>query len=254
MKPPKQQHTNNMQTSLEGDNLPRERFQNQGPDSLTDSELLAVLLRTGTHGKNVLELANELLRSFDDNLLDLSSATVQQLREIGGIGEAKAVGLCAAFTLARRLVKLRLAMRPLFNNPDFIAEYMRDAIQSREKEETHVFLLDSQSRLIRDELISIGILDRALLHPREIFRPAVREACRSFILCHTHPSDDPTPSEEDIKLTYTLLMAAEIMDIQMTDHLVVALRPAPNKPGYFSFSLNNLLDLNGLKEQLGSLS
>ena len=122
MKPPKQQHTNNMQTSLEGDNLPRERFQNQGPDSLTDSELLAVLLRTGTHGKNVLELANELLRSFDDNLLDLSSASVQQLREIGGIGEAKAVGLCAAFTLAKRLVKLRLAMRPLFNNPDFSAE------------------------------------------------------------------------------------------------------------------------------------
>ena len=141
-------------------------------------------------------------------------------------------------------------MRPLFNNPDFIADYMRDVIQSREKEETHVFLLDSQSRLIRDELISIGILDRALLHPREIFRPAVREACRSFILCHTHPSDDPTPSAEDIQLTYTLLMAAEIMDIQMTDHLVVALRPAPDKPGYFSFSLNNLLDLDGIKKQL----
>ena len=110
-----------MQTSMEGDNLPRERFQNQGPDSLTDSELLAVMLRTGTHGKNVLDLANELLSSFDNNLLDLSSATVQQLQEIGGIGEAKAVGLCAAFTLARRLVKLRIAMRPLFNKPEFIA-------------------------------------------------------------------------------------------------------------------------------------
>ena len=237
---------------MEGENLPRERFQNQGPDALTDSELLAVLLRTGTQGKNVLELANELLKTFDGNLLDLSSASVQQLREIGGIGEAKAVGLCAAFTSAKRLVKLRLAMRPLFNNPEFIADYMRDNIQSREKEETHVFLLDSQSRLIRDELISIGILDKALLHPREIFRPAVREACRSFILCHTHPSDDPTPSAEDIQLTYTLLMASEIMDIHMTDHLVVALRPAPHKPSYFSFSLNNLLDLDGLKKQLGS--
>lgn len=243
-----------MQTTLEGDNLPRERFQNQGPDALTDSELLAVLLRTGIRGKNVLELANELLGAFDNNLLDLSSATVQQLREMDGIGEAKAVGLCAAFTLAKRLVKLRLATRPLFNNPEVIADYIRDNIQSREKEETHVFLLDSQCRLIRDELVSIGILDRALLHPREIFRPAVREACRSFILCHTHPSDDPTPSAEDIKLTYTLLMGAEIIDIPMTDHLVVALRPAPRKAGYFSFCQNGLFDLENLKQQLGSLS
>ena len=238
---------------MENDNLPRERFQNQGPDALTDSELLAVLLRTGTQGKNVIELANELLNTFDGNLLDLSSATVQQLREIGGIGEAKAVGLCAAFTLAKRLVKLRLAMRPLFNNPEFIADYMRDVIQSRDKEETHVFLLDSQSRLIRDELVSIGILDRALLHPREIFRPAVREACRSFILCHTHPSDDPTPSVEDIKLTYTLLMGAEIMDIAMVDHLIVALRPAPRQTGFFSFCQNDLLNLDKLKKGLVSL-
>jgi len=237
---------------MEIDNLPRERFQNQGADSLTDGELLAVLLRTGTHGKNVLELANELLGKFNGNLLDLSAATVGQLREIGGIGEAKAVGLCAAFNLARRLVKLRLAMRPLFNNPEFIAEYMRDIIQSRDKEETHVFLLDSQCRLIRDELISIGILDRALLHPREIFRPAIREACRSFILCHTHPSDDPTPSLEDIKLTYTLLLGAEIIGIQMTDHLVVALRPRDGHSGFFSFCQNDLLDMSTIKAKLES--
>ncbi|MBP5670813.1 MAG: DNA repair protein RadC [Victivallales bacterium] len=239
---------------MKGNDLPRERFQSQGPDSLTDAELLAVLLRTGTQGKNVIELANELLSSFDNNLLDLSSANVEQLCEINGIGEAKAVGLCAVFALARRLLKLRLAIRPLFNNPEVIAEYMRDVVQSRDKEETHVFLLDSQCRLIRDELISIGILDRALLHPREIFRPAVREASRSFILCHTHPSDDPTPSIEDIKLTYTLLMGAEIIDIAMVDHLVVALRPAPGRSGFFSFCQHGLLNLEKLKQSLGSLS
>lgn len=225
------------------DELPRERLLNKGSDALTDKELIAVLLRTGTQGKPVLELAQEILDSVNGNLLDLSRTSVKDLCKISGIGEAKAVGLAASFALARRLLQLKLEEGELIDSPDTVADYIRNKAISPDQEEAHVLLFDTRERLIKDTLVSIGTLNKTISHPREVFREAIRESAAAIIFVHTHPSYDPTPSDDDIKLTITLNYIASIIDIEFRDHVIVAMRPKPESPHYFSFLKNGLLDL-----------
>ncbi|NLG13115.1 MAG: DNA repair protein RadC [Lentisphaerae bacterium] len=225
------------------DELPRERLLNKGSDALTDKELIAVLLRTGTQGKPVLELAQEILDSANGNLLDLSRTSVKDLCKISGIGEAKAVGLAASFALARRLLQLKLEEGELIDSPDTVADYIRNKATSPDQEEAHVLLFDTRERLIKDTLVSIGTLNKTISHPREVFREAIRESAAAIIFVHTHPSFDPTPSDDDIKLTITLSYIASIIDIEFRDHVIVAMRPKPESPHYFSFLKNGLLDL-----------
>lgn len=217
------------------DELPRERFMAQGADALTDAELLAVLLRSGVQGMPVLSLAEELLKRYDGSLVALSNATVQELCEIQGMGEAKSVGLAAAFAIGRRLLAARMAVESPMDNPQLLAEYMRLHLETSLQEEFHVLLLDNRLCLLKDLRVTTGLVDRSLVHAREVFREAIRESCSQLIIVHTHPSGNVEPSPEDRQVTRQLVEAGKIIGINILDHLVVAPCPKKGQKGYYSF-------------------
>jgi len=214
--------------------LPRERLLALGADALSDRELLAILLRTGIKGKPVLAMAGELLASFNGCLLSLCAASVDELRCVPGLGKTKSLELYAAFALARRLARRRLATRPRMNNPQLIADFMREIFLTSQQEEFRVLLLDPHLCVIREELITLGLADRSLVHAREVFRCAIREACTSIVLCHNHPSGDPTPSQQDIEVTKKLSEAGSIIGIAVLDHIIVGGK-VKGTCDYFSF-------------------
>ena len=206
-----------------------------GADALSDTELLAVLLRTGTKGSPVLEMAGKLLSAFNGSLLRLGEASLAELCKIQGMGRTKSLELCAAFSLARRMSLQRLATRPDMRNPQLIANYMKNILGNTAQEEFHVLMLDPQMRLIRAERITIGLADRSLVHAREVFRNAIRESCTSIILCHNHPSGHVRPSQNDIEITKNLSEAGEIIGIRVIDHLIVGSRVKTDGEEYYSF-------------------
>ncbi len=208
-----------------------------GSSALSDSELLAIVLRTGTRGRPVLEMASDLLRRYNGSLAELCGAGAKELCRIPGIGVAKSVELCAVFALVRRLAEQRLAERPKMNSPEKIANYMRDVIGDSGQEEFHVLMLDSQMCLIRNEIVTIGLVDRSLVHAREVFRMAIREASSSVILCHNHPSGDVKPSANDIQITKLLCQAGEIIGIKIVDHVIVG-RKRSGGTNFYSFLAN----------------
>ena len=207
---------------VENSSLPRERFVAQGEDSLTDVEILALLLRTGVRGCSVFKLAESLLERYGGSLLALSGAGVAELCEQTGMGKAKSVGLAAAFALSRRLLRLRLARLPRATNPEVIADYFREHVLNPSQEEFHALLLDSRLGFMRDVLVTVGLVDRSLVHAREVYREAIRESCSSVILVHNHPTGDVTPSRDDIEITGTLVTAGQVVGIRVLDHVVVA--------------------------------
>jgi len=215
--------------------MPREKMRHLGADALTDSELLAILLRTGTKGHPVSEVATKLLGSFNGSLQQLCQASIGELCEVHGMGMAKSVELCAAFALAKRMTLQRLAQRPEMRNPQLISDYMRNIFGNTTQEEFHVLMLDVQMRLIRAERITIGLADRSLVHAREVFRMAIRESCSSLILCHNHPSGHVRPSKCDIDVTNALASAGEIIGIRVIDHIIVGNRINEGTANYYSF-------------------
>ncbi|MDD4097475.1 MAG: DNA repair protein RadC [Lentisphaeria bacterium] len=220
--------------------LPRERLQSLGADALSDRELVAILLRTGIKGKPVLKMAAELLAAFNGSLLGLCAASVEELRRFPGLGKTKSLELYAAFALARRLARKRLETRPHMNNPQLIADFMREIFHSAQQEEFHVLLLDPHLRVIREELITLGLVDRSLVHAREVFRCAIKEACTSIVLCHNHPSGDPMPSPQDIEVTRKMTEAGAIIGISVLDHIIVSGKVG-NGHDYFSFREQSLM-------------
>ena len=203
---------------------PRERLMEFGADALSNTELLAILLRTGTQRCSVITLARRVLDRFGGGLGGIARATVSELQQLDGIGVAKAVEIHAAFTLARRL------SRQVGNNlvrltaPGQVADYMRETFRGKRQEEFHALLLDTKHALIRDHCVTVGLVDRSQIHAREVFRPAIRDACSRVLLVHNHPSGDPTPSEQDIRCTRSLASAGKIVGIDVLDHVVVANR------------------------------
>ena len=223
------------------DDMPRERFLAKGASSLSNAELLAVLLRSGVHGTPVMMLAEELLASHDNNLLTLSAATPDELSKIHGMGMAKSIGLAAAFELGRRMVKLRLTTQPKLTSPGPIAEYMQSLLSNSTQEEFHIFLLNARLQLIRETCVTVGLVDRSLIHAREVFREAIKDSASAIILAHNHPSGDVIPSTEDIEATRNLIKSGEIIDIRVIDHIIVATPQKLGQPSYFSFKENKLL-------------
>lgn len=217
--------------------LPRERLAKYGADSLSDSELLAVLLRTGIRGCPVQQMASKLLAKFNGSLLGLCAASVEELCSIPGMGKTKSLELCAAFALSKRLAEQRLAERTDMKNPRLIALYMREVFNSAQQEEFHVLLLDCQMRLLRNERITVGLVDRSLVHAREVFRCAIRESCSYIIVCHNHPSGLVEPSDQDIAITQMLVKAGNIIGIKVIDHLIIGGKVGEN-PEYYSFMEN----------------
>lgn len=200
--------------------LPRERLMRDGVDALSIQELLAILLGTGTHGKTVLDLSQELLLHFGgtEGLLQASVAELQQFK---GIGSAKAILLKAAFGIALRAKREKLGVSPLVRSIQDVLEIAVPQIGDLKKEAVLIILRDVKCRLIRSEVISLGTLSEVLVHPREVFQIAIRHGAYSLVICHNHPSGDPTPSEEDITLTKKLDDCAKLVGIPLVDHIII---------------------------------
>lgn len=201
--------------------MPRERLLRDGIDALSLQELLAILLGTGIEGKSVLILSQELLLTFG-GLSGLLNATIEELTRIKGIGNAKAILLKAAFGIALRASKEKNhPKQPVVTMKD-ILNIATPAIGYLKKEALFVILRDIKSRLIHSEIISLGTLSEVLVHPREVFQLAVRHGAYSIIVCHNHPSGDPTPSKADLDLTERLLQCAKLMEIILSDHIIIS--------------------------------
>ncbi len=208
---------------------PRERLREKGPDSLSHGELVAILLRTGLKGTNVLEIGRNLVQRYG-SLHALAGASWEQLAKENGIGPDKAVTLVAAFSLARRLVEELHGESPLLDTPDAVGNLLREDARLRKAEVFQVLLLNTRRRLIGKPVkISDGTLDTILVHPREVFQSAIAANAAAIVLVHNHPSGDPTPSEADIKVTRDLIRAGQLLKIEILDHVIIG-RATPERP------------------------
>jgi DNA repair protein RadC len=199
---------------------PRERLADLGADALKNSELIAILLRTGIKGVSAIQVAEQILAKFQ-SLDNLSRAAIEDLRQVKGIGRDKAIALKSAFTLARRMVAEIRQESPTLDNPERIADLLREDNRSYEVESFQVVLLNTRRKLIRVEKISQGTLDTILVHPREVFKTAIAANAAALVLAHNHPSGDPTPSEADIKVTRDLIRAGQLLKIEVLDHIII---------------------------------
>ena len=211
---------------------PRERLASLGAAALSDTELIAILLRTGVKGANAVELGRQLIQRFG-TLTELSRANVADIAKVKGIGRTKAVQLAAAFGLAKRIAHEEIARTPL-DKPDLVYQLLGAEMRQLGKESLRVVLLDTKLRLMRVEEISLGSLNECLAHPRDILRPAISHNAYGFILVHNHPSGDPSPSEADRRLTIRISEAARLLQVNLLDHLIIG-TPAPGRLPYFSF-------------------
>jgi DNA repair protein RadC len=211
---------------------PREKLAAHGASALTDPELIAILLRTGVTGKNVVDLARELLAVYG-SLRELSRCSVDELSKIRGVGPAKALHLVAAFGLGQRLAHETLSKQKI-DSPELVNELVGAEMRMLRKESLRVILLDTRYRLIRTQEVSLGSGNESIAHPREVFHPAVVSSAYAVIVVHNHPSGDASPSQADHSLTRRLAEAAELMQIKLLDHIIIG-APADGNPGYFSF-------------------
>lgn len=212
---------------------PRERLVARGPDALTHAELIAILLRTGLQGANVVQVAQNILRKFG-SLNALALASVDELKQISGVGPDKAATLVAAFALARRMEQERREESPVLDNPATVVNFMRETNRLLNVESFQVLLLNVRKKLIRSEEISQGLLDTILVHPREVFRAAIVANAAGIVLVHNHPSGDPAPSEADIKVTRDLIRAGQLLKIEVVDHVIIGRATAERAKDYSS--------------------
>lgn len=206
---------------------PREEFERIGAENVSDAVLLALILRTGTQGSNVVQLSQQLLSKYG-SLTALSRVSAKELavdKELPGIGIVKAQMIKAAMELAQRLTRECVGENPLITTPEQAAAVLRERARVLQHEVFWALMLDTKNRLIGEpQQISEGTLNSSLVHPRELFKRALQHSCAAIILAHNHPSGDPTPSAEDIKVTRQLIGAGEVMGIKVLDHIVVGHR------------------------------
>jgi len=204
------------------DDRPREKLLLRGAQSLSDAELISILLRTGKKGKTVIQIGQELITKHK-NLAVLASISAQALQDFAGIGKDKAATLVAAFEISRRV---SYQSKQIFNkkitSPHEVAEYFIPILIDEVKEKFIVVCLNSANKIITYDVISVGNLNTSIVHPREVFKKAIENNSASIILIHNHPSGNAEPSIEDISITRKLVDAGKIMDIQVFDHLIVA--------------------------------
>lgn len=220
--------------SLPEQERPRERLLRAGPESLSHAELIAILLRTGTKGRSVMDVADELVANYKASLNAIANARVEELRKIKGIGRDKAIALKAAFTLAQRMAREIRGETPQVNTPESVAEILRDEFRGSQTEEFVVLLLNTRNKLIRVEKVSTGILDTVLVHPREVFKHAVAGNAASIVLAHNHPSGDPTPSEADVRVTRDMIRAGQLLKINVQDHIILGKKTEERSKDYVS--------------------
>lgn len=213
---------------------PREEFDRVGAENVSDAVLLALILRTGTKGMNVVEVSQRLLSAFG-TLTALAKASEKEIRSINSIGPVKAQMIKAAMELAQRLTRESVGESPQVTTPEQAAAVLRERARVLQKEVFWALMLDAKNRLIGEpQKISEGTLTSSLVHPRELFKKALEYSCASMILAHNHPSGDPTPSSEDIKVTKQLIGAGEVMGIKVLDHIVIGHRKYQNSTDFLS--------------------
>ena len=209
---------------------PREKLIQYGPARLSNKELLAIILRTGGKNENVLDLAGRVIRNCKSE--NLPSVSYAEIRKISGIGPAKACEILACFELGRRFLKGKVSS--LFLKPEDVWKELKD-IRELKKEHFVIFYLDSRNQEIKREIISVGSLNASLVHPREVFEPAVKNLAAQVILAHNHPSGNPEPSRDDLEINRRLVEAGKILGIEVIDHIIVTVT------GYLSFKEKNLI-------------
>lgn len=207
---------------------PRERLEQKGVGALANAELLALVLRTGDRSHDASSLARAALDRFG-GLAGLAAATGPALETLPGLGPAKSASLLGAIELARRIMEEPLPRRRAIRSPADVQRHFRGRLRDHDRESFHVLLLDGRHRLISIAEVSVGTLTASLVHPREVFRDAIRNAAAALVLVHNHPSGDPSPSAEDRSVTKRLRSAGLLLGIHVLDHVIIA------DSGYFSF-------------------
>ncbi len=209
---------------------PREKMQKSGSDSLSDAELLALILRSGDHasGQSAIDLGRNMLQTFGD-LRKLSSATFSEICSVKGAGPAKAASVLAALALGKRINTDRLENLERFTTPSQIFNHFHYRFRDRRREYFIALLLDGKNRIMLEEQVSEGSLNQSIVHPREVFSRAVKESAAAVILVHNHPSGDPAPSREDREITRRLKEAGDLLGIRVLDHIIIG------DGTYFSF-------------------
>jgi len=209
-------------TALPDADRPRERLWALGPAALTTSELLAILIGTGSGRRTVLQVAAGLLERNDGSLRRLAQRPTAELLQTGGIGPTKAARLLAAFELGGRLAREERPSVQRIREPEDVVRVFGPRLRDLQVEEFHLLALDSQSQVLREVLVTRGLLNSSLVHPREVFRAAIAEAAAGIIVVHNHPSGDPTPSAEDRSVTQQLAAAGRLLDLPLYDHVIIA--------------------------------
>ena len=213
---------------------PRERLQKFGPEALSAQELLALVIGRGIPKKSVMNIAQELLARFG-NIKAISQATIEELSQIKGIGLAKAAQIKACFELGKR-EELEPELKNFdIKDPEAVVKAIRASIKDKAKEHFKLILLNPRNKIIGISTISIGTLNASLVHPREVFKDAIMHSAASVVLAHNHPSGDPEPSEDDIKITKRLIEAGKILGVEVIDHIIIG------KNGFFSFKEKGLI-------------
>ncbi|MGO4546200.1 DNA repair protein RadC [Paenibacillus sp. 2TAB23] len=199
---------------------PRERMMKYGAEALSHTELLAILLRTGTQRQSAVHLAGTILKQCGSlrNLMDMS---MEEMTSIRGIGPAKAIQLRAGMELGKRISRSQMGEAIIVRNPKDAADYVMEDLRYLKKEHFVCLFLNTKNHIIGRETLSVGTLNASLVHPREVFRAAISRSSASIICIHNHPSGDPTPSPEDIALTRRLAEAGQLVGIEVLDHLVI---------------------------------
>jgi DNA repair protein RadC len=208
---------------------PREKLIGKGPDVLSNAELIAVILGTGYKKEGVIELANRILSEYGSKAIT-KIRSVNRLMDELGIPKVKACQLIACFEIGRRFFMEDTARMPTLRGPEDVYKYLEKEMDSLKKESFHCLCLNTRNKLIHDEVVSIGTLEASIVHPREVFSPAIEFSSAGVILVHNHPSGNPEPSIADKKLTTQLIKAGKILGIEILDHVIIG------KNRFFSFS------------------
>lgn len=221
---------------------PQERMEKHGAGALSDSELLAILVRSGTAGHDVMKVASEMVRRAG-SIAQLVRWTVADFEQLHGIGRVKALQLAAIMEVARRAILQTDREKPVvFDDPEKVFHFFQPIVAGLDVEYFWVLVLNRKNHLIRSIEVTRGIADASLVHPREVFRPVIREGGSAAIVAHNHPSGDPAPSAADVRVTRQLREAAKTLDISLLDHVVIGNRALdPAGVGFYSFSDGGLL-------------
>ncbi|MBZ4645006.1 MAG: repair protein RadC [Petroclostridium sp.] len=202
---------------------PYEKLENYGAEVLSNAELMAIIIRTGTKTETSVEVAQRILKEYsnDKGLTFLHEISLDELKKINGIGRVKAIQLKAVIELGKRMASFRNENRVRISSPADVSRYVMEEMRYLKQEHFKVIMLNVKNRVLKQVDVSIGTLNASLVHPRDVFSEPIRNKCASIILVHNHPSGDPSPSQEDIEVTKRIVESGKILGIDVLDHIII---------------------------------